>query len=432
VTDETKGSGCPHLEGYRPLAPEQLSNPFDMWARARREAPVFYSDELRVWTVTRYEDVRRILTDYKTFSNYGTLGGFEMPEKYRSRFPEGLWSNRTLINRDPPEHTRAKKLAQKAFTPRRVVAMEPSMRELANALVERVADMGRADLMANYANPFAIRVIAGILGIPEEDVDRLRQGTEDALVLLTPGHPDEEGIVQEMPEEERLERLERLVEFDDYLRAIIQDRRADPRDDVISGLIHAEEEGQPSLTNDEVVAMVTEQVVAGNDTSANMIGHAVLYLRREPGLWEEVRDNRELLPAVVEETVRRHTPSKGLFRRTTRPVRLSGVDVPEGALLHVLWGSANTDEEKFEDPLRFDPRRPNLGDHVGFGRGTHFCLGSPLAKLQGQIALGTLLDRLPELDVVPDQQLRYAPALTNVSLLGLEVRWPVPVRRTAK
>jgi cytochrome P450 len=397
-----------------------------MWGRARREAPVFYSDDLRVWTVTRYEDVRKILTDYKIFSNRGTVGGFEIPEKYRSRFPDGLWSNHTLINRDPPSHTRAKKLAQKAFTPRRVAAMEPSMRELTNALVDRVADAGRANLMTDYANPFTIHVIAGILGIPDQDVDRLRQATEDVLVLLTPGHPDEDGIVHEMPKAERLERFERFVEFDDYLRAVIEDRRRDARDDVISGLVHAEEEGQPSLTNDEVAAIVTEQVVAGNDTSANMIGHAVLYLRREPGLWEEVLANREMLPAVVEETVRRHTPSKGLFRRTTRPVRLSGVDIPEGALLHVLWGSANTDEEKFENPLRFDPHRPNLSEHVGFGRGTHYCLGAPLAKLQGRIALGTLLDRLPDLDVVPNQQLRYAPALTNVSLMGLEVRWTVP------
>jgi len=415
---------CPHLSGYSPLSPEQLADPFTVWDRARREAPAFYADDLRVWTVTRYEDVVRILRDQRTFENGGTLGGFEIPERYRERFPDGLWSNRTLINRDPPDHTRARKLAQKAYTPRRVAAMEPFMRSLAGELVDGMtASGGEADLMAGYANPFAILVISQILGIPKEEAGRLRQGTEDALILLTPGLPDEEGIVQPFSEEERTERLERLIAFDDYLRAIIRDRRTTPRDDVISALIHAEAEGEPTLTDEEVIAMVTEQVIAGNDTVANMIAHAVLYMRHEDGLWEQVLADPSLIPLVVEETVRRHTPSKGLFRRTTCPVTIAGAEIPEGELLHVLWGAANTDPEKFPKPLRFDPRREELGDHVGFGRGTHFCLGAPLVKLEGRVALEELMRRLPALDVVPGQKLAYAPALTNVSLLELRVRW---------
>jgi cytochrome P450 len=416
---------CPHLAGYSPLSQEQLADPFTTWDRARREAPVFYADDLHVWTVTRYEDVVAILRDHRTFENGGTLGGFEIPERYRARFPDGLWSNHTLINRDPPDHTRARKLAQKAYTPRRVAAMEPFMRTLADELIAGMTAGGatEADLMSGYANPFAIRVISQILGIPAEESGRLRQGTEDALILLTPGLPDEEGIVQPFSEEERLERLERLIAFDDYLRSIIGDRRDHPRDDVISALIHAEADGEPTLTDEEVVAMVTEQVIAGNDTVANMIAHAVLYVRREPGLWDEIVEDSGLIPLVVEEAIRRHTPSKGLFRRTTRPVSLGGAEIPAGELVHVLWGAANTDPDKYADPLRFDPRREGLGDHVGLGRGTHFCLGAPLAKLQGRVALEELTRRLPSLDVVPDQELAYAPALTNVSLLGLRVSW---------
>jgi cytochrome P450 len=416
--------GCPHLAGYSPLSREQLADPFTTWDRARREAPVFYADDLHVWTVTRYEDVVTILRDHRTFENGGTLGGFEIPEPYRARFPDGLWSNRTLINRDPPDHTRARKLAQKAYTPRRVAAMEPYMRSLANELIDAMTagGSGEADLMAGYANPFAIHVISRILGIPREEAGRLRQGTEDALILLTPGLPDDEGIVQPFSDEERRERIERLIAFDDYLREIIQDRREQPRDDVISALIHAEADGEPTLTDEEVIAMVTEQVIAGNDTVANMIAHAVLYVRREDGLWEEVLADPGLVPLVVEEAIRRHTPSKGLFRRTTCPVKLGGAEIPAGELVHVLWGAANTDPEKFAEPLRFDPRREGLGDHVGLGRGTHFCLGAPLAKLQGRVALEELMRRLPSLDVAPDQELVYAPALTNVSLLGLRVR----------
>ena len=421
----TDRTACPHLAGYSPLSPDQLADPFETWDRARREAPVFYADDLHVWTVTRYADVVAILRDHRTFENAGTLGGFEIPEQHRARFPDGLWSNRTLINRDPPDHTRARKLAQKAYTPRRVAAMEPFMRELAGELIDAMTAAGtEADLMAAYANPFAIRVISEILGIPKEEAGRLRQGTEDALILLTPGLPDDEGIVQPFSEEERLERLERLIAFDDYLREVIEDRRTGPRDDVISALIHAEsDEGEPTLTDEEVIAMVTEQVIAGNDTVANMIAHAVLYVRGEEGLWDQVLADRSLIALVVEEAVRRHTPSKGLFRRTTCPVTLGGAEIPAGELVHVLWGAANTDPEKYADPLRFDPRREGLGDHVGFGRGTHFCLGAPLAKLQGRVALEELMGRLPALDVVPGQRLAYAPALTNVSLLELRVRF---------
>jgi cytochrome P450 len=420
-------SGCPHLADYRPLSAEQLADPFTTWERARREAPVFYAEDLHVWTVTRYADVVEILRDHRTFENGGTLGGFEIPERFRARFPDGLWSNHTLINRDPPDHTRARKLAQKAYTPRRVAAMEPYMRDLASRLIEAMTADGatEADLMADYANPFAIRVISQILGIPAEEASRLRQGTEDALILLTPGLPDDDGIVQPLSEEERTERLERLIEFDDYLRQIIADRREHPRDDVITALIQAQADGEPALTDEEVVAMVTEQVIAGNDTSANMIAHAVYYVRAEDGLWDEVLADASLIPLVVEESIRRHTPSKGLFRRTTRPVTLGDAEIPAGELVHVLWGAANTDPEKFPDPLRFDPRRPALGDHVGLGRGTHFCLGAPLARLQGRVALEELTRRLPTLDIVPGQELAYAPALTNVSLLGLRVTWKV-------
>jgi cytochrome P450 len=268
-----------------------------------------------------------------------------------------------------------------------------------------------------------VPVATGRRALRTADDGRRRQGTEDALILLTPGLPDDEGILQPFSEEERLERIERLIAFDDYLREIIQDRRTAPRDDVISALIHAEADGEPTLTDEEVIAMVTEQVIAGNDTVANMIARAVLYVRGEPGLWDQVLADESLIPLVVEEAIRRHTPSKGLFRRTTCPVEMGGAQIPEGALVHVLWGAANTDPEKFPDPLRFDPRREGLGDHVGLGRGTHFCLGAPLAKLQGRVALEELTRRLPRLDVVPEQELRYAPALTNVSLLALQVRW---------
>jgi cytochrome P450 len=413
---------CPHLAGYAPLSPEQLADPFSIWDRSRIEAPVFFSDELGVWTVTKYADVLEILRDITTYSNDGVLGGMDVPEQFQAKFPDGLWSTYTLINRDPPSHTRARRLCNKAYTPSRISGMQPAIQALADRLIDGFGN-GEADLMHDYAHPLTIRAIAGILGFPLEDVDLLLQWTLDALILIGPNQTVEGTTERDAEDADRLERFTRLVEFDAYCADLIADRTATPRDDVISALVHAETDGDPALTPREVSALLTEQVVAGNDTSANMIGHAVLYMRGEPGLWEEVRKDRSLIPAIIEETVRRHTPSKGLFRRTTRDVTLSGVTIPAGQMIHVLWGAANTDPDKFPDPLRLDPRRANLAEHLGWGRGTHFCLGSALAKLQGVVALNTLFDRLPNLDIVPGQTLEYAPAITNVSVMSLRVRF---------
>lgn len=381
---------------------------------------MFFSDELGVWTVTRYDDVVSILRDTATYSNAGTLGGMDVPTEFQAKFPDGLWSTHTLINRDPPSHTRARRLCNKAYTIRGVSGMRPQLETLAQQLIDAFGQH-EADIMHDYAHPFTIRAIAGIIGVPLDDVDRLLQWTLDALILIGPNQTAEGTKERAAEDADRHERFVRLVEFDQYCGQLIADRTANPQDDVISALVHADTEGEPALTPREVSGLITEQVVAGNDTSANMIGHAVLYLRRQPELWDAVVNDRALVPAVVEEVVRRHTPSKGLFRRTTRDVTLSGVTIPEGQLIHVLWASANTDPDTFAEPLVLDPHRDNIKDHVGFGRGTHFCLGSPLARLQGEIALNALFDRLPQLEVAPGQDLEYAPALTNVTLMGLKV-----------
>lgn len=411
---------CPHLATYQPLAPTQLADPFSIWAEAREHCPVFYVPELDLWTVTRYEDVVAVLEDAETYANGGTVGGTTVPDQHAARFPDGVWSNAALINRDGENHKRAKRLAQRAFLPRRINQLEDEMRDLAAGLLAPLAARGNGDLMNDFANPFTISTITRVLGLPPTDAALIHQVSEDALVILTPGNA--EGSGDAAFTDDQLLRFDRVVQFKDYLRTVIDDKRESPDDGVISALVHAEIDGQ-RLTDDEVEGMVLEQLIAGNDTAANMIGHAIFYLSKSPELWQTVKSNLELVPRVVDEIVRRHSPSKGLFRRTTKDVVLSGVEIPKGQFLHVLWGSANTDGRHFQSPLQVDLNRDNIDSHLGFGRGEHRCLGSLLARLEGKVAISAAFEHLGDITITEEQPLRYAPALTNVSLMSLNAQF---------
>ncbi len=411
---------CPHLDGYAPLTADQLANPFAMWQAARDSCPVFFVPQFGVWTATRYEDVVSILEDPVTFANGGTLGGRQVPSQYREAFPDGVWSNSALINRDGDNHKKAKVLAQRAFIPSRVNRMRPAMESLADELLDPLVARGHGDLMTEYASPFTIGTITRALGLPGSDAALIHQVTEDALVILTPG--DAEATDDDSAfTPDQLERFDRVVRFHEYLNQVIAEKRESPDQGVISALTHAEIDGA-RLSDEDIRGMVLEQLVAGNDTAANAIAHAVYYLSGTP-LWDSVAADPELIPRVVEEVVRRHSPSKGLFRRATRDVEIGGAQIPRGDLIHVLWGSANTDERQFPEPLALTLDRENIDTHVGFGRGEHRCLGAVLARLECRIGIEAVFRRLGPVTVTEPRPLRYAPALTNVSLMGLQVSW---------
>ena len=369
---------CP----YDPLSPEQLRDPYPAWAE---RPPVFYDERLGLWSVTGYDEVLAVLRDTATFSSADAfaLRGFPRP--------------RMLVAKDPPEHTQLRKRMQRAFTPRRVAEMEPFIAQTCHELAESL----QSDLMAEYANALPLRVITRILGFDPGEGPALRQWTEDFLVLATPAAGDEDG-----GDPERIARMEAVME---RTRALIAARREDPRDDVISALAALD------LDDDDVITLALELVIAGNDTTANLIAHMVGFLLEDRARWERVRADRSLVPVAVEETLRRRGSSKGLFRRVTRDVELAGESIAAGAIVHVLFAAANHDEARFERPREFDLDRPKA-DHLAFGRWTHFCLGAPLARLEARVALDVLLDRHPGLHAVPDQRLDYAPTLTTQTL----------------
>jgi cytochrome P450 len=415
----------PTLEGFDPLSDEFLRDPRATFARAARECPVFHYPPLDLWIVTGYEPLVEVVADHETYSSRA-LRVVPPPPELAGRIPPNVLDE-VFVNLDPPTHTISRRNTNTAFTRGRIARMEGPIRAIAHDQIDRFAGRGRCELMHEFCYPVALRVIVRLLGMPEEDMPRFRQWTEDMFAVMGPGRAGDDenpGPAKPMTEEERRERYSRLVEAHDYYRAYVEERRARPRDDLISALLAATgDDGRPALTTTRIVAHITELVAAGNDTTANLIGHAVLHLSRNPDQLAQVRRDPSLLENTVEEALRMRGTSAGLFRITTRDVELAGVRIPRDSVMWLVFPSAGHDERRFPDAGRFDIHRANAADHLAFGRGRHMCMGAPLARLEARVALEALFEHLPGIHATPGQPLSYLPVMTVVTLDRLEAEW---------
>lgn len=422
-SDAASAATCPHLAEYDPLDPVELRDPYLTWAQARHERPVLHSERYRLWFLTRHDDVLAAVRDTETFSS--AFGAFTLvdalPEEDLAEIrrtggqPDG---KRFLVTTDAPAHTARRKLAQRSFTPRRVRELAPLVGSLAEELVDGFVADGGTDLHERFDYALTTGVIGGILGLPRELWTRLRQGAEDLLVTQQPSDG-------ELPADVRAAVRDRALRTAGLARAInetIAERRAHPRDDVISGLTAAREDGT-ALEDADILALIFEVVLAGTDTTANLIAHMVIYATPDRTLWTSLASDPDGRGAVIEETLRRHGSSKGLFRRTTRDVTIAGTTIPKGEIVQLLFASANHDESRYPEPRRFEIDRPEADRHLAFGRGTHFCLGAPLARLESDIALATLSRRLPRLRLDPEAELSYLPTISTHTLAALPVIW---------
>lgn len=413
MTDVGATGRCPVLAGFNPLVGSMVGEPFEMLARARREMPVFYIPELDLWCVTRMSEFLEVFKDTETYSN-SHEGVGRPPAEFKELVPEGHPVSYGLDGMDPPAHTHVRRLAQKAFTPRHSEARAGEIRGLCMGLIDAFVGAGDGDLVALYNGPIPPLVLMRVLGLEDTDVPRMKQWVGDWLGIWL-GDDD--------PAETR-RRWERTVEFDRFIRTFVEDRRVNPRGDLTSDLIAAVEADGSQMTQSEVVGTVATIVAAGTDTTSILLTYAVWLMLREPRHWERAKAEPAYIPRVVEETLRLRNPVRGLRRVTTRPVTLGGVDIPADASLYMHVGSANRDEAVFEDPETFNPERPNLSDHVGFGKWTHFCLGAPLARVEARVALECLVERLPDLRLVdPDQGLDYVVNAVVPAPRSLPVRW---------
>ena len=300
----------------------------------------------------------------------------------------------TMLAMDPPDHTRLRGLMAKAFTTRRVEKLRPRVQEIADALLDGVAARGEADLIEDLAVPLPIQVICELLGVPASDRDAFRAWT---AVLTVPA----------LTAEARARRREAAREFNGYLVGVIAERRAAPADDLVSALVTARD-GDAALTEAELLAGIALLLIAGHETTVNLIGNGVLALLRAPDQLALLRGRPDLLPAAVEELLRHDGPVERATQRVAlEDMEIAGTPVPKGSWVHVSLGAADRDPAVFASPDRLDVTRAPKR-HVAFGHGLHFCLGAPLARLEGQVAIGTLLDRFPGLALaVPAEDLRH-------------------------
>jgi cytochrome P450 len=419
VNEGTGGSsaGCPVVD-FDPLAPDHLVDPWPKLAKARKEQPVFYMPGVDMWCVTRYEDVREMLRDSETFSSASAIHMVN-PVPDEITIPPGCPypELENVAQFDPPVHTRLRKLMQPAFTPKRVGHRAEEIRAMVDGLIDGFADDGHVDMVAAYSNPIPIRVMAMILGFPPEAAAKFRHWTDSFFDLLgVPG----------LPHERLVEIWQGLLESDQYTRDLIDERRREPADDIVSALVTSvAEDGTPSLSDDEITANIHAFIVAGTDTTVILLSQLVYQLLVDRSRWEEVcADPVELIPSAIEETLRFRGPIRGLNRMTTRDCELGGTKIPKGSRLYWMPSSANLDEAKYEDPDRFDLHRPRISDHLAFGAWTHFCIGAPLVRLEGRIALERLTERLPGIRLA-QQEIEWIPNLITPAPARLEVEWDV-------
>ena len=334
--------------------------------------------------MTRYDDVLAVLKDHATFSSAGALKSSPepFPPEVEEVLAEGWPAMPYIIEIDPPLHDRIRGLVTKAFTPRRIAELEPRIQELAAELVEEMAPLGRADVIESIAWPLPLRVLGELLGFPREDLARLHEWGTDWLLLQQPG-----------PVERRVEHARGLVALQRYMIEALEDRARTPRDDLLGALMAARAESDDPLPLDAVAGLPLDLVVAGHVTVTRAIGSALALVFDHPRLREHLLDP-ELAPPAIEEILRLESPAQGLFRVTTKPTEIGGVELPEGARVMAHFGSANRDRCVFADADRVDPRREELGKHLAFGKGIHFCIGAPLARLELRIVLPLLLERL--------------------------------------
>ncbi|MEE1788567.1 cytochrome P450 [Streptomyces sp. SP17BM10] len=383
-----------------------IADPYAGYAALRAAAPVHRvvgPDGLPVWLVTRYADVRQALADPrlsldKAHATPGNYHGF--------RLPPALDAN--LLNMDPPDHTRIRRLVTKAFTPGRTAALRGPIEQVAEKLLDAMAPLGRADLLAAYAAPLPITVICDLLGVPEEERHDFRAWT-DTLITPDPERPqDAKAAVGAM-----------LA----FFTGLIERKRTAPGDDLLSDLI-AVRDAEDRLSEDELTSLAFLILFAGYENTVHLIANAVLALLTHPGQLAALRAEPALLEGAFDEFARFDGPTPVSIRRFPREdVTIGGVTVPAGETVLLAIASANRDPDQFADPDRLDLRRRESGQ-LSLGHGIHYCLGAPLARLETEIALGALLRRFPGLALdVPVEQLRHRPALRARGLLELPVRY---------
>ncbi len=360
---------------YDPLAPDFGHRAYDVYRTLRDEHPVYHDARRDQWVLSRFADVHAVLNDTATYSSEDTS------------ISQGLLP--MIQQLDPPRHDRLRALVSRAFTPRRIAEIEPRAREIAVELLDGLQGAGRTDLLKDFARHLPSRVIGEMIGVPADRIGVFLELTE-AMVEA----PDDAS----KPAEEH-DRSAAVAIYEEFGR-LIDERRRDPRDDLMSALLDAEIEGR-GLTPEELLGFCFLLIVAGNDTTTNLIANGAVLLARHPDQRALLAREPDRLPVAIEEMLRFETPTQALPRRVTVETKLHGVTLPAGSIVSLLWGSANRDDREFREPERFDVTR-SVRRHLALGHGAHYCLGANLARLEARVAFEEILSRNPNFELHGD------------------------------
>jgi cytochrome P450 len=367
-----------------------IADPYETLRQMRDEMPVYWSDSVGGWLITRFDDVMYTFKHTKEYSNEGRLGraAVHVPALDRARLEvfEEHYRTKGLLHSDPPDHTRLRKLTVSAFTPSRIEAMRPHIQEITESLLDKCDQQGGMEVIADLASALPVQVLSDLMGVPASDRPLLRRWADQLLGFQGVNKP---------PLEVLLEAQTAIVEIRQYLGIALEERRQEPRDDLL-GAFAALGQQPDGLTEPEIINTCQTLLVAGHETTRSLIGNGVALLLSDRAQWERLVDQPSLVRAAIEEVVRYESPVARQPRLVKHNTSLGGVKIREGDVLFQMLNAANRDPEHFDQPDAFIiDRDPNK--HVGFGFGAHFCIGAPLSRVEGELALTALIRRFPTL-----------------------------------
>lgn len=414
------------LEGFNPFNDAVQQCPHLYYHEMRKTAPVFKVEGMPMYMVTAHELITPILRDTATFSNaFGSpssavagLSG-EASEKIKEIMSEGWPGVSTLLTEDPPMHTKYRSTVAPYFTPRRIAELRPDIEGVVDALIDDLLRRAGTtfDFQTAFSVPLPVGAIAKVLNVPTSRMDDFKRWSDDSVI----------GIGSTPSPERRIEAARGVVEFQKYFAEQIEERRNNPSNDLLSDMAVATIEDLEGVTRQltmpEMLSIVQQLLVAGNETTTKALTEGVMLLAQHPDEWNRLRENpTEYAPLVTEEVLRMSTPTQGMFRRVTHDTEVAGVAIPKGSQVVLVYAAANRDPLVWGDNAdEFDPQRPNHKEHVAFGKGIHFCIGAPLSRLELQIAFEKLARRIGRINLADSNDFRYQPSFVLRGLERLDV-----------
>ena len=410
------------LRTFNPFDPETLQCPWPHYAKMRAEEPVLHIESLGMYFITRHDLVSEVIRDVETYSSLFGNTSMPLPPEARARMidviADGFPRVPTMLTADPPTHTRYRRLVSKAFTPRAIAELEPVIRAITIRLIDSWINTGSIEFVQQFGVPLPVEVIAKALNVPDDRLVDFKRWSDDSIA----------GIGTNIGIEARLEAERGVNEFQRYFADALEQRRIAPLDDLLTKLLNARiDDDDPDVTDKraldmpEMLSIVQQLLVAGNETTTKMLTEMMRLLGEHPDQWAMVQADPSRIPAIVEETLRLSTPTQGMGRVATRDVDIEGVRIPKGSRVVVVFCSANRDEAVFEDPDAFDPDRARLNEHLAFSKGTHFCIGANLSRLEGRVALEELTRRLHSFTLAPTNDFAYHPSFMLRGLVKLDL-----------